>query len=37
MSTSQQPYLSCVRSTLEAAFCVISFPHPVIDRCNRPE
>mmetsp|Transcript_18244 Transcript_18244/g.44797 ORF Transcript_18244/g.44797 Transcript_18244/m.44797 type:complete len:170 (+) Transcript_18244:237-746(+) len=37
MSTSQQPYLACIKSTLTAAMCLQSFGCQDVERHNRPE
>mmetsp|Transcript_28593 Transcript_28593/g.58431 ORF Transcript_28593/g.58431 Transcript_28593/m.58431 type:complete len:171 (+) Transcript_28593:215-727(+) len=37
MSTSQQPYLQCVRSTLTAALCLQNFGCQEVERHNKPE
>eukprot|EP00961_Rhodomonas_salina_P102504 1378814-Rhodomonas_salina.4 len=37
MSTAQQPYLACVRSTLTAALCLQNFGCQEVERHNKPE
>lgn len=37
MSTAQQPYFDCIKRTLNAALCLVSFPSPVVERHNKPE
>ena len=37
MANTLRPYLSCVRSTLDAALCLRNFPSQVVERHNRPE
>jgi actin related protein 2/3 complex subunit 4 len=37
MSNTLKPYLSCVRSTLEASLCVRNFPSQTVERHNKPE
>lgn len=37
MTSSQQPYLACVKSTLTAAMCLQSFGCQDVERHNRPE
>lgn len=32
-----RPYLTCIRSTLEAALCLRNFPSQTVERHNRPE
>jgi len=37
MANSLLPYLKCVRTTLQAAFCLRDFPCQQVERHNRPE
>jgi len=37
MTTSQKPYLACVRSTLNAAMCLQNFGCQEVERHNKPE
>ncbi len=37
MSTAQQPYFDCIKRTLNAALCLVSFPSPLVERHNKPE
>ncbi|KAH7824399.1 Actin-related protein 2/3 complex subunit 4 [Monocercomonoides exilis] len=32
-----QPYLNCIRATLNAALCLTNFPSRVVERHNKPE
>ena len=34
---AQQPYINCIRRTLEAAMCLVNFPSQVVERHNKPE
>eukprot|EP01060_Flectonema_neradi_P036087 TRINITY_DN684_c0_g1_i1.p1 TRINITY_DN684_c0_g1~~TRINITY_DN684_c0_g1_i1.p1 ORF type:complete len:180 (+),score=29.11 TRINITY_DN684_c0_g1_i1:45-584(+) len=34
---AQQPYINCIRKTLEAAMCLVNFPSQVVERHNKPE
>ncbi len=36
-SNTLAPYLSCVRSTLDAALCLRNFPSQHVERHNKPE
>lgn len=37
MAMSVRPFLQCVRSTLNAALCLQSFPCQLVERQNKPE
>ena len=37
MANTLRPYLTCVRSTLEAACCLQNFPCQQVERHNKPE
>lgn len=37
MSNTLRPYLTCIRSTLEAALCIRNFPSQLVERHNKPE
>eukprot|EP01064_Diplonema_japonicum_P004172 TRINITY_DN1272_c8_g1_i1.p1 TRINITY_DN1272_c8_g1~~TRINITY_DN1272_c8_g1_i1.p1 ORF type:complete len:195 (+),score=44.00 TRINITY_DN1272_c8_g1_i1:60-587(+) len=34
---AQQPYIQCIKRTLNAALCVMNFPSQVVERHNKPE
>ena len=34
---AQQPYIQCIKTTLDAALCVMNFPSQVVERHNKPE
>eukprot|EP01063_Lacrimia_lanifica_P002710 TRINITY_DN11444_c0_g1_i1.p2 TRINITY_DN11444_c0_g1~~TRINITY_DN11444_c0_g1_i1.p2 ORF type:complete len:177 (+),score=81.78 TRINITY_DN11444_c0_g1_i1:76-606(+) len=35
--TAQQPYINCIRKTLDAALCLMNFPSQVVEKHNKPE
>ncbi len=37
MATANQPYYDCIKRTLHASLCLMSFPSPVVERHNKPE
>ncbi|KAJ9468032.1 Actin-related protein 2/3 complex subunit 4 [Diplonema papillatum] len=34
---AQQPYINCIKRTLDAALCLMNFPSQVVERHNKPE
>ena len=37
MANTLQPYVNCIRHTLDAALCLRNFPSQVVERHNKPE
>lgn len=37
MANTLRPYLTCIRTTLQAALCIRNFPSQTVERHNRPE
>eukprot|EP01059_Diplonema_ambulator_P007766 TRINITY_DN1724_c0_g2_i3.p1 TRINITY_DN1724_c0_g2~~TRINITY_DN1724_c0_g2_i3.p1 ORF type:complete len:190 (+),score=40.45 TRINITY_DN1724_c0_g2_i3:61-570(+) len=34
---AQQPYIQCIKRTLNAALCLMNFPSQIVERHNKPE